>query len=115
VTGDWTGTGKTQVGVVDPASNTWYLNTPGGVVHFPYGLPGWVPISGAWTGSSGSAARDRVRDDTASVVPKAATGSRPARTGPLLDAYAVAQLAQAEERRSHARDSLFASGRVSEE
>jgi hypothetical protein len=51
VSGDWTGTGKTQVGAVDPASNTWYLNTPGGVVSFVYGLPGWKPVTGDWTGT----------------------------------------------------------------
>jgi sugar lactone lactonase YvrE len=42
---------KTQVAAVDPASNTWYLNTTSGVVNFPFGLPGWIPVSGDWTGA----------------------------------------------------------------
>jgi hypothetical protein len=45
---------KTQVAAVDPASSTWYLNTASGVVGFPFGLPGWVPVSGDWTGTGKS-------------------------------------------------------------
>jgi hypothetical protein len=40
-----------QIGAVDPTSGTWYLNVPGGVASFPYGLPGWIPVTGDWTGA----------------------------------------------------------------
>jgi Tol biopolymer transport system component len=42
---------KTQVAAIDPARGVWYLNTASGVVNFPYGLPGWLPVSGDWTGT----------------------------------------------------------------
>jgi hypothetical protein len=43
------------VGVVDPASETWYLRNENSAgiadVHraFQYGLPGWKPVAGDWT------------------------------------------------------------------
>jgi hypothetical protein len=64
VVGDWTGSGKTTVGVFRPAnmpSNTcttsgqWLLrnsNTPGNPdIVFCYGAPGDMPVVGDWTGS----------------------------------------------------------------
>jgi hypothetical protein len=53
VVGDWAGTGLTRVGVVNPATQTWYLRnslssgqpdfTP-----FAYGAPGWIGAVGTW-------------------------------------------------------------------
>jgi hypothetical protein len=59
IAGDWTGSGHTGIGMVDPSSNTFYLeNTPGsGKVdfQFQYGAPGWIPVAGDWnhTGHAG--------------------------------------------------------------
>ncbi|TAN39649.1 MAG: hypothetical protein EPN25_10755 [Nitrospirae bacterium] len=59
VTGDWTGSGTTRIGVYD--SGTWYLDlngngawdgTPGdGMYTFGVGLSGAVPVTGDWTGN----------------------------------------------------------------
>jgi hypothetical protein len=44
----------TTVGVVDPASETWYLRNensagmPDVATPFRYGLPGWKPVAGDW-------------------------------------------------------------------
>ena len=53
VIGDWTGSGHTGIGVVDPATMTWYLrneDSPGppdaGV--FQFGAPGGIPVAGTW-------------------------------------------------------------------
>jgi protocatechuate 3,4-dioxygenase beta subunit len=59
VTGDWSGNGTTTVGVVDPTNASglvWYLrnsNSAGApdVTPFVFGLPGWIPVTGDWTGS----------------------------------------------------------------
>jgi hypothetical protein len=62
VLGDWTGKGYQSIGVVDntgrfdPTGTNWYLrnsNTPGSpdIGPFGYGLPGWVPVVGDWTGT----------------------------------------------------------------
>jgi hypothetical protein len=58
VVGDWDGNGTT-VGVIDPATATWYLrnsNTAGtpDAGTFQYGLPGWTPVAGDWNGSDHS-------------------------------------------------------------
>jgi hypothetical protein len=60
VTGDWRGTGLTGIGVVDPATNAWYLRdtASAGAVTLPafeFGAPGWRPVTGDWTdrGASG--------------------------------------------------------------
>jgi hypothetical protein len=55
VAGDWDGDGLTTVGVVDPATMTWYLrnsNSAGApdFTPFPYGAPGWRPVAGDWNG-----------------------------------------------------------------
>jgi len=52
VAGDWTGSGHTGIGVVDPAAR-WYLkNTiaPGApdVAPFAYGVGTWAPVPGQW-------------------------------------------------------------------
>jgi hypothetical protein len=51
--GDWTGQGKTTVGVFDP-SGSWYLrngNAPGApdIGPFRYGAGTWYPVAGIWT------------------------------------------------------------------
>jgi hypothetical protein len=56
VVGDWDSNGTTTVGVVDPATETWYLrnsNSAGAPNYTPfrYGAPGWIPVVGDWTGS----------------------------------------------------------------
>jgi Tol biopolymer transport system component len=62
VLGDWASKGLSTVGVVDPTrlSNpaylVWYLrnsNSPGGpdIPPFAFGLAGWIPVVGDWTGS----------------------------------------------------------------
>src|SRR5262249_59463687 len=62
VMGDWTGKGLSTVGVVDPtglnnaAYLVWYLrnsNSAGGpdFQPFAFGLVGWIPVVGDWTGS----------------------------------------------------------------
>jgi hypothetical protein len=43
-----------RIGAFDPATGLWYLlGAPGGglLAPFAYGLPGWVPVVGDWTGS----------------------------------------------------------------
>jgi hypothetical protein len=52
VVGDWTGSGKTTIGVVDP-QGVWYVRDsdtagPPDVAPFPYGLGGWTPLAGTW-------------------------------------------------------------------
>ncbi len=56
VTGDWTGSGTTKIGVV--RGNTWFLDMNGngawddGIdATYSFGLPGDVPITGDWTGT----------------------------------------------------------------
>jgi hypothetical protein len=58
VVGDWTGSGTTKVGIVDPATATWYLRGsnaagPADAGTFAYGAPGWKPLGGVWA-SAGS-------------------------------------------------------------
>src|SRR5581483_8211276 len=43
-------------GVFDPSTATWYLRSSNNAGapdagQFKYGMPGWVPVSGDWTGS----------------------------------------------------------------
>lgn len=41
------------IGVYDPNNATWYLRktpSPGSAESFRYGVPGWLPIAGDWTG-----------------------------------------------------------------
>jgi hypothetical protein len=59
VVGDWTGSGKTTVGVVDPSTMTWYLrnsNSAGApdITPFAYGGVGWQPVAGDWGGNGTS-------------------------------------------------------------
>jgi hypothetical protein len=53
VTGDWTGSGKTQIGVFRSSDATFYLGDVGGVAPMTerLGESRDVPISGDWTGS----------------------------------------------------------------
>jgi hypothetical protein len=53
ITGDWDGSGKTQIGVYRPSNDTFYLGDAGGVAaqSLPYGNPNDVPITGDWNGS----------------------------------------------------------------
>jgi hypothetical protein len=56
VVGDWSGQGKTTVGVVNPANGTWYLsntNSSGApsFTPFNFGAPGWGSVVGNWVGS----------------------------------------------------------------
>src|SRR5919201_1805316 len=47
----------TTLGVVDPSTMTWYLRnensagSPDVVTPFRYGLPGWIPVVGDWSGT----------------------------------------------------------------
>jgi hypothetical protein len=54
VVGDWDGNGTTTIGVVDPATLTWYLknsNGPGAWdVSIHYGQAGDVPVVRDWNG-----------------------------------------------------------------
>jgi hypothetical protein len=47
VVGDWSGSGKTQLGVVAPGGN-WYLGAGPNIVPFAYGASGWTPVAGTW-------------------------------------------------------------------
>ena len=57
VTGDWTGTGTTKIGVF--SNSSWYLDMKGngvwdgGVVdkHYSFGFPGAIPVTGDWNNS----------------------------------------------------------------
>jgi hypothetical protein len=53
VTGDWDGSGKTQIGVWRPSNATWYLGDAGGFskTSVAFGQTGDIPITGDWTGS----------------------------------------------------------------
>jgi len=58
VTGDWSGTGTTKIGVYHPASNTWYLDYNGNGIWDPatdrsyqFSAPGAIPVTGDWDGS----------------------------------------------------------------
>jgi hypothetical protein len=51
--GDWSGSGRSTIGVVDPSSDTWYLrnsSTAGlpDIKPFAYGGAGWAPAAGVW-------------------------------------------------------------------
>jgi hypothetical protein len=108
VVGDWNGDGKWTIGVVDPsgARDTvnhrdayWFLSDDNKTVSytpFAYGYAAWTPLAGVWNPPAGT--------------PMAATGVAGSGAGPLLDVWAVAQLARAQVRHSDALDSLFASG-----
>jgi hypothetical protein len=58
ITGDWSGTGKTRIGVYRPGNQTFYLDFNGngqwdGAVidrQFRFGISGDVPITGDWDG-----------------------------------------------------------------
>jgi hypothetical protein len=65
VVGDWTGSGKTTVGVVDPATMIWYLRSEASAGapdagQFAYGGAGWTPLAGDFggTGRAGIAVVD---------------------------------------------------------
>jgi uncharacterized protein YuzE len=53
LTGDWDGSGTTQIGAYDPSTATFYLGDHDGAaistVH--YGDPNWVPLAGDWNRS----------------------------------------------------------------
>src|SRR5579859_6646248 len=53
ITGDWDGSGHTQIGVYRPSSQTFYLGDQNGVSvqAFQYGNPNDIPITGDWDGS----------------------------------------------------------------
>lgn len=57
VTGDWDGDGIDEVGVYDPVSNNWWLNTGDAAWSAPIFVPApadvpasWIPITGDWNG-----------------------------------------------------------------
>ncbi len=59
VTGDWSGSGKTRIGIY--SNGTWYLDLNGngawdgtptdGMFTFGAGVPGAIPVTGDWTGN----------------------------------------------------------------
>jgi uncharacterized delta-60 repeat protein len=55
VVGDWSGTGKDGIGVVDPSTMTWYLRNSDSAgapdYVFSYGAAGWTPVVGDWNGT----------------------------------------------------------------
>ena len=58
VVGDWNGTGKTEIGLFNNATATWWLNTAGDGVFktsetfaFGFGGSGVVPVVGDWNGA----------------------------------------------------------------
>jgi hypothetical protein len=57
VSGDWLGTGQTEVGVFRPSTGTWYLDTtntsynPAATIQIQFGMAGDVPIVGRWLGN----------------------------------------------------------------
>jgi len=53
ITGDWNGSGRTQIGAYRPSNQTFYLGDVNGVSPqaFHLGDPGDVPITGDWNGS----------------------------------------------------------------
>ena len=61
ITGDWNGTGKTEIGLFNNATATWWLNTAGDGVFktsetfaFGFGGSGVVPVVGDWNGAGKS-------------------------------------------------------------
>jgi len=53
ITGDWDGSGKTQIGAYRPSNRTFYLGDVGGVSQqaIPFGDANDVPIAGDWNGT----------------------------------------------------------------
>ena len=59
VTGDWSGSGITKIGVYDPATTTWYLDYNGNGIWdgtptdkaYYFGIAGAIPVTGNWSGS----------------------------------------------------------------
>jgi cell wall assembly regulator SMI1 len=53
LTGDWDGSGTTQIGAYDPSTATFYLGDHNGaaITTAHYGDPNWVPLAGDWNGS----------------------------------------------------------------
>jgi hypothetical protein len=104
VVGDWTGRGSVGIGVIDPASGTWYLrNEPGAGApdagEFAYGGAGWLPVVGAFgapqfllaAGGEGPGAAAIGADQLQSAVAGAlarlsAAGADPALLGGLASA-----------------------------
>ncbi|HYH34216.1 MAG TPA: peptidoglycan DD-metalloendopeptidase family protein [Nocardioides sp.] len=50
VVGDWDGNGRTDVGVRTPATRTFQLRTPDGVVPVTFGAARDLPVAGDWDG-----------------------------------------------------------------
>ena len=52
VTGDWDGSGKTELGYYNSATSTWFLQTSTGVQQFTFGFTGSnvFPVVGDWNG-----------------------------------------------------------------
>jgi hypothetical protein len=93
VVGDWLGSGKTTIGVVDP-NGGWCLRTSnsGGapdIAPFLYRLGDWTPLAGAWSSTT-----------------QAALAAGPAA---VPDAVLVRDLLAPGSRDSQALDSVFAS------
>jgi FtsP/CotA-like multicopper oxidase with cupredoxin domain len=62
VTGDWTGSGTTKIGIFDPSTGTWYLDLNGNgawdgtptdaMYSFGGGITGAVPVTADWSGNN---------------------------------------------------------------
>jgi hypothetical protein len=65
VVGDWTGSGKTRIGIFRPSTQQWILDLngdrkigkgcKGDMCILSFGLPGDVPVVGDWNGNGSDA------------------------------------------------------------
>lgn len=83
VLGDWDGNGKANVGVWSPATKTFQLRTPAGVLRIGYGASSDRPVAGDWNGDGRWDVGVR-RSSTASFHLRSSTGQT--RTVTLGDA-----------------------------
>ncbi len=74
IVGDWSGQGKTTVGVVNPLTETWYLrntNSSGApsFTPFSYGAPLWEPVAGNWVPTGQAQLAGTSKGTVATITP----------------------------------------------